>query len=59
MSGKRVNLFNRRSNLFILITTALMIFLFAGYAAAATVFGKLDRDRDLDNMFRSYEVMHE
>jgi hypothetical protein len=36
-----------------------MIFLLAGYAAAAVIYGTLDRDRDLDNMFRSYEVLQD
>jgi len=56
---KRIyNILNRRNSLFTLLASALMIFLLAGYAAAA-VYGTFDRDRDLDNRFRSYEVLQE
>ena len=58
--NKRINnILNRRNSLFTLFASALMIFLLAGYAAAAVIYGTLDRDRDLDNMFRSYEVLQD
>jgi len=36
-----------------------IFFLLAGYAAAVGIYGTLDRDRDLDNMFRNYEVLQD
>ena len=58
--NKRINnILNRRNSLFTLLASALMIFLLAGYAAASNIYGTLDRDRDLDNMFRSYEVLQD
>jgi hypothetical protein len=35
-----------------------MVLLLAGYAAADT-YGKLVRNRDLDNMFRNYEILQD
>ena len=58
MIKKIFNILNRRKSLFTLLASALMIFLLAGYAAAGN-YAKLDRDRDLDNMFLSYEVMQD
>ena len=56
---KLFNILDRRNILFTLLASALMLFLLAGYAAAGTVFGKLDRDRELDKMFRNYEVLQD
>ena len=52
------NILNRRNSLITLLASALTFFLLAGYAAAG-IYGTLDRDRDLDNMFRSYEVQQD
>jgi hypothetical protein len=59
MIRKIYNILERRNSLFTLIASALMIFLLAGYAAAANIYGTQKRDRDLDNMFRSYEVLQD
>jgi hypothetical protein len=59
MTKKIFNILDRRNSFFTLLASVLMIFLLAGYAAAGTVYAKLDRDRDLDNMFLSYEVMQD
>ncbi len=57
--NKRINnILNRRNSLFTLLASALMFFLLAG-SAAGTVYGTLDRDRDLDNMFHRYEVLQD
>ena len=53
------NILNRRNSLFTLIASALMLFLLAGCAATGDIYGTLDRDRDLDNMFLNYEVMQD
>lgn len=57
----RINkLLKGRNVLLALLASVLMFFLLAGFAAAAGItYGTLDRDRDLDNMFRSYEVMQD
>ena len=52
-------LLNRRNSLFTLIASALMLFLLAGCAASGDIYGTLDRDRDLDNMFLNYEVLQD
>ena len=52
------NILNRRNSLITLLASALTFFLLAGYAAAG-IYGTLDRDRDLDNMFRNYEVQQD
>ena len=58
--NKRINnILNRRNSLFTLLASALMIFLLAGYASASNIYGTLDRDRDLDNMFQNYEVLQD
>ena len=59
MTKKIYDILNRRYSLFTLLTSVLMIFLLAGYAAAGTVYAKFDRDRDLDNMFQNFEVMQD
>ena len=59
MTGIIYNILKRRSNLFTLLASALMLLLLAGYAAAGNIYGSLDRDRDLDNMFRNYEVLQD
>ena len=46
MTKKIYDILNRRYSLFTLLTSVLMIFLLAGYAAAGTVYAKFDRDRD-------------
>jgi hypothetical protein len=56
---KRIyNILNRRNSLFTLLASAFMLLLLAGYAAAG-MYGTIDRDRDLDNMFRNYEVLQD
>lgn len=59
MTKNIYDILNRRYSLFTLLASVLMIFLFAGYAAAGTVYAKFDRDRDLDNMFQNFEVMQD
>ena len=59
MTGIIYNILKRRNNLFTLLASALMLLLLAGYAAAGNIYGSLDRDRDLDNMFRNYEVLQD
>ena len=53
------NILNRRNSLFTLIASALMLILLAGCAATGDIYGTTDRDRDLDNMFRNYEVLQD
>lgn len=53
------NILNRGNYLFTLIASALMLFLLAGCAATGDIYGTTDRDRDLDNMFRNYEVLQD
>ncbi len=57
MIKKIYNIMDRRNSFFTLIASVLMLFLLSGYAAAAGIYGTLDRDRDLDNAFRNYEVL--
>jgi hypothetical protein len=59
MFEKIYNILNKRNSLFSLLISTLMIFLFASFAAAAGVYGTLDRDRDLDSLFRDYEVLQD
>jgi hypothetical protein len=59
MTGIIYNILKRRNNLFTLLASALILLLLAGYAAAGNIYGSLDRDRDLDNMFRNYEVLQD
>jgi hypothetical protein len=59
MTGIIYNILKRRNNLFTLLASALMLLLLAGYAVAGNIYGSLDRDRDLDNMFRNYEVLQD
>ena len=58
MINKIYNIFDRRNSLFTLFASAFMILLLAGYAVAG-IYGTVDRDRDLDNMFRNYEVLQD
>ncbi|MDX1775001.1 MAG: hypothetical protein R3297_00300 [Desulfobulbales bacterium] len=51
-------LLKRRNILLTLIASAIAVFLLVGHAAGG-IYGTLDRDRDLDNMFRSYEVLQD
>jgi hypothetical protein len=53
------NILKRRNILFTLLASALMLFLLAGFATAAGIYGTLERNRDLDNMFSNYEVLHD
>ena len=59
MIGKIYYILKRRNSLFTLLASALTLFLLAACAATGDIYGKLDRDRDLDNMFRNYEVMQD
>ncbi|UCD65539.1 MAG: hypothetical protein JSW69_05810 [Deltaproteobacteria bacterium] len=59
MFGKIYNILNKRNSLFTLLISTFMLFLFTSYTAAAGVYGSLDRDRDLDNLFRDYEVLQD
>ena len=59
MFGRKNNILNRRNSLFSLLASTLMIFLLVGFAAAGGIYGTVDRDRDLDNMFRNYEVLQD
>jgi len=58
MIGRIYNILNRRNSLFTLLASAFMLLLLAGYAAAG-MYGTIDRDRDLDNKFRNYEVLQD
>jgi hypothetical protein len=49
----------RRNVLFTLLVSLLALFLLAACSATGDIYGTLDRDRDLDNMFRNYEVMQD
>jgi hypothetical protein len=55
MMGKNFIYFNSRFSLLVQLTTFLILLLLAGCASGS--YGKLDRDRDLDNMFLNYEVL--
>jgi hypothetical protein len=56
MIGKTSFIFINRDRLFISLATILALFLLAGCATGGN-FGKLERNRDLDNMFLRYEVL--
>ena len=56
MIGKTSFIFFNRDRLFISLATILALFLLAGCATGGN-FGKLERNRDLDNMFLRYEVL--
>ena len=53
------DILNGRNSLSTLIALVLMFFLLAGCAATGEIYGTVQRDRDLDNQFRSYEVMQD
>jgi len=59
MIGRIYDILNRRNSLFALLVAVLTLIMLAGYASAANIYGTLDRDRDLDNMFRNYEVLQD
>ena len=59
MNGRSYNILNSRNILFTLLASALTLFLLAGCAATGVIYGTVDRDRDLDNMFRNYEVLQD
>ena len=59
MNGKRYNILNSRNIVFTLLASVLTLFLLAGCAATGVNYGTLDRDRDLNKMFRNYEVMQD
>ena len=59
MNGNIYNLVKRWKILVTLFASTLTFFLLLGTAAAEVSWGILDRDRDLDNRFRSYEAMQE
>ena len=51
----KYNSYSNRYRLFTLLAVILALFLLIGCAGGN--YGKLDRDRDLDNMFLNYEVL--
>ena len=53
---KKFSLFKRWNRLFALPAALLTLFLLAGCVTGGN-YGKIDRDRDLDNMFLNYEVL--
>ena len=53
------NILSRRNSFITLLVSTLTFFLLASFAAAGGVYGTLDRDRDLDNMFQNFEVMQD
>lgn len=55
MTGKRHITLSGRYRLLSLMAAILTLFLLVGCAGGN--YGKLDRDRDLDNMFLNYEVL--
>ncbi len=59
MTGRINDILNRRNSLFILFVSVLTLIMLAGFALAANIYGTLDRDRDLDNLFRNYEVLQD
>ncbi len=56
MMGKMFNTLSKWNRLSTLLAAILTLFLLIGCAAGGN-YGKLDRDRDLDNMFLNYEVL--
>ncbi len=55
MTGKRFIYFNSCYGFITQLAALLIIFVLAGCAGGS--YGKLDRNRDLDNMFLNYEVL--
>ena len=55
MNKNKYNFFNSSSLLLVLLAAAISLLLFTGCAGGT--YGKMDRDRDLDNMFLDYEVL--
>jgi hypothetical protein len=53
MMANRYNVFSRGSSLVLLVTAVLLLLT----GCAGGNYGKLARDRDLDNMFLNYEVL--
>ena len=49
-------MFNRWNSLLSIVAAILALFLVTGCATGG-IYGTLDRDRDLDNAFRNYEVL--
>jgi hypothetical protein len=56
MIGKTSFIFINRDRLFLSLAIILALFLLAGCATGGN-YGKLERNRDLDNMFLRYEVL--
>jgi hypothetical protein len=56
MMGKMFNTLSKWNRLSTLLAAVLTLFLLIGCAAGGN-YGKLDRNRDLDNMFLNYEVL--
>jgi len=59
MNRRIYNILNRGKSLFTLLASTLIFFLLASFALAVGIYGTFDRDRDLENMFRNYEVMED
>lgn len=59
MFKKIHTILNKWNGLFSILASTLTFFLLVNYAFAAGIYGKLDRNRNLDNMFRNYEVMQD
>jgi len=59
MLKKIHTLLNKLNGLFSLLASTLTFFLLVSSSLAGGIYGKLDRDRNLDNMFRNYEVMQD
>jgi len=57
MKGKMNCMFTNWDRLSTLLAAILTLFLLAGCVTGGGNYGKLDRDRDLDNMFLKYEVL--
>ena len=58
MLRKIHNILNRRNTLITIRASTLMILLLVS-SAVADIYGTQKRDRDLDNMFRDYEVLQD
>jgi hypothetical protein len=56
MIGRIYKISNRWNRLLSLLAAILALFLVTGCATGG-IYGTLDRDRDLDNSFRNYEVL--
>ena len=59
MTERIYKILNKQDGLLNLLASALMLFLLASCAATGNIYGTLDRDRDLDNMFLNNEVLQE